>query len=118
MKSKQILSKWTKQKNTGQQYEKSTNKKRKNNNKKNQGEPKPRRVVSSGLLPTISSFVIEQAKNPVEVTEDLFLCERNFWQRDNYSFEGNLFALWTNEVAELFHSPPIVLSSFFFWKES
>ena len=41
-----------------------------------------------------------------------------FWQRDNYSFEGNLFALWTNEVAELFYGPPIILSSFFFWNEN
>ena len=37
MKSKQILSKWTKQKNTGQQYEKSTNKNRKKNNLKIKG---------------------------------------------------------------------------------
>ena len=35
------------------------------------GEPKPRRVASSGLLPTISSFVIEQAKNPIEVTHSI-----------------------------------------------
>ena len=35
------------------------------------GEPKPRRAASSGLLPTISSFVIEQAKNPIEVIFEL-----------------------------------------------
>jgi len=56
--------------------------------KKNPGEPKPRRVVSSGLLPTISSFVIEQAKNPVEVRRpDVFDWEEE--KRKKQGFWGN-----------------------------
>jgi len=53
--------------------------------KKNPGEPKPRRVVSSGLLPTISSFVIEQAKNPVE--EDLGVWESSKLREPSYAEE-------------------------------
>ena len=48
-----------------------TLKKGKKKHDSQKGEPKPRRVASSGLLPTISSFVIEQAKNPIEVTHSI-----------------------------------------------
>merc|ERR1719500_729579 len=56
--------------------------------KRNPGEPKPRRVASSGLLPTISSFVIEQAKNPIEVKKpDVFDWEEA--KRKRQGFWGN-----------------------------
>jgi len=69
--------------------------------KRNPGEPKPRRVASSGLLPTISSFVIEQAKNPIEVKKpDVFDWEeakrkrQGFWgdsQKKDWNKPGPQF---------------------------
>lgn len=68
------------------------------------GEPKPRRVASSGLLPTISSFVIEQAKNPIEVRQfqctlygmtspKRFLCETKVFLCNIISLIWKIFLL-------------------------